>query len=166
MTNSLDKFSVLIGLDWASKKHDVCIQKSSTATRQFKVIKHSPEDIDDWLCSLHSEVKGPIAIAVELSSGPIVYALQKYSYVTVFPIHAATLARYRQAMFPSGAKDDPSDAELALDLMLKYPEKIKPLKPSSDASRTLNLLVEQRRDEHRAQHHGEEHEQTDHAGAP
>lgn len=145
MTNSLDKFSVLIGLDWASKKHDVCIQKSSTATRQFKVIKHSPEDIDDWLCSLRSEVKGPIAIAVELSSGPIVYALQKYSYVTVFPIHAATLARYRQAMFPSGAKDDPSDAELALDLMLKYPEKIKPLKPSSDASRALNLLVEQRR---------------------
>ena len=145
MTNSLDKFSAHIGLDWASKKHDVCIQKYNAGTRLFKVIKHSPEAIDDWLCSLHNEVKGPIAIAVELSSGPIVYALQKYSYVTVFPIHAATLARYRQAMFPSGAKDDSSDAELALNLMMKYPEKIQPLKPSSDTSRTLNLLVEQRR---------------------
>lgn len=145
MTDSLKKFSAFIGLDWASKKHDVCIQKKKASARKFEVIKHSPESIDEWLTTLHNEVKGPIAIAVELSSGPIVYALQKYSYVTVFPIHAATLARYRQAMFPSGAKDDPSDAELALDLMLKYPEKIQPLKPSSDASRALNLLVEQRR---------------------
>lgn len=145
MTSSLKKFSAYVGLDWASKKHDVCIQKKDSRERKFEVIKHSPEAIDEWLTHLHSEVKGPIAIAVELSSGPIVYALQKYAFVTVFPIHAATLARYRQAMFPSGAKDDPSDAELALDLMLKYPEKIKPLQPSSKASRTLNLLVEQRR---------------------
>jgi transposase len=145
MTSSLKKFSAYVGLDWASKKHDVCIQTNDSHERKFKVIKHSPEAIDEWLTHLQSEVNGPIAIAVELSSGPIVYALQKYAFVTVFPIHAATLARYRQAMFPSGAKDDPSDAELALDLMLKYPEKIKPLQPSSEASRTLNLLVEQRR---------------------
>ena len=48
-------------------------------------------------------------------------------------------------MFPSGAKDDPMDAELALDMMLNYPNKVKPLRPCSDGSRTLALLVEQRR---------------------
>ena len=48
-------------------------------------------------------------------------------------------------MFPSGSKDDPSDAELALDMMLNYPKKITPLKPSSEKTRTLALLVEQRR---------------------
>jgi hypothetical protein len=48
-------------------------------------------------------------------------------------------------MFPSGAKDDPMDTELALDMMLNYPNKVKPLRPSSDGSRTLALLVEQRR---------------------
>jgi hypothetical protein len=48
-------------------------------------------------------------------------------------------------MFPSGAKDDPSDAELALDMMINYPNKVKPLKPSSDKTRTLATLVEQRR---------------------
>jgi hypothetical protein len=63
----------------------------------------------------------------------------------VYPIHGLTLARYRQAMFPSGAKDDPSDAELALDMMLDYPQKITPLKTSSEQTRTLALLVEQRR---------------------
>jgi hypothetical protein len=83
-----------------------------------------------------------IAEAVELTKGPIVYALQKYNFVTVFPIHGLTLARYRQAMFLSGAKDDPSDAALALDMMLNYPNKVKPLRASSDNSRTLALLVE------------------------
>ena len=34
-------------------------------------------------------------------------------------------ARYRQACWPCGAKDDPQDAELALDLMLRYPRQIK-----------------------------------------
>jgi len=101
--------------------------------------------IDTWLDELYKTAKGNIAVAVELTKGLIVYALQKYSFVTVFPIHGLTLARYRQAMFPSGAKDDPMDAELALDMMLNYPNKVKPLRPSSDGSRTLTLLVEQRR---------------------
>jgi hypothetical protein len=42
-----------------------------------------------------------------------VYALQKYDFIVLFPINPATLARYRQAFKPSGAKDDPTDAELA-----------------------------------------------------
>lgn len=84
-------------------------------------------------------------MAVELTKGPIVYALQKYSFITVYPVQALTLARYRQAFNPSGAKDDPTDAELALDLMLKYPSKVTPLKPSSDDVRVLAQFVEQRR---------------------
>jgi hypothetical protein len=48
-------------------------------------------------------------------------------------------------MFPSGAKYAPMDAELALDMMLNYPNKVKLLRPSSDGSCTLALLVEQRR---------------------
>jgi hypothetical protein len=53
----------------------------------------------------------------------VVYALQKYPFITVFPVHALSLARYRQAFSPSGAKDDPQDAELALELMLRYPQR-------------------------------------------
>jgi hypothetical protein len=48
-------------------------------------------------------------------------------------------------MFPSVANDDPMDAELALDLILNYPNKVKLLRPSSNGARTLALLVEQRR---------------------
>jgi transposase len=145
MNDVKTKFSIFVGLDWANKKHDVCVQIGESSDRSFEVISHTPESIDNWLNELRKQAKGKIAVAVELTKGPIVYALQKYSFVTVFPIHGLTLARYRQAMFPSGAKDDPSDAELALNMMLNYPDKVKPLRPSSDQTRTLALLVEQRR---------------------
>jgi len=55
------------------------------------------------------------------------------------------LATYRKAFSPSGAKDDPTDAELALGLMLNYPNKIKALKMESGSVRKLMHLVEQRR---------------------
>jgi hypothetical protein len=145
MDDLKSKFAILVGLDWANKKHDVCVQIGDSDERNFEVISHTPEAIENWLKELHKQAKGNIAVAVESTKGPIVYALQKYSFVTVFPVHAVSIARYREAMFPSGAKDDPSDAELILDFMIKNPKKVKALRPSSDSSRTLALLVEQRR---------------------
>ena len=141
---SIDQFAAHVGLDWADKKHDVCIQFKN-GERRFEVIQHTPESLDTWLNTLHKQVNGRIAVALELKKGPIVYALQKYPFITVFPVHALSLARYRQAFSPSGAKDDPQDAELALDLMLRYPEKIKPIEPSTGELRLLQQLVEQRR---------------------
>ena len=139
-----DRFAVHVGLDWADRKHDLCIQFSS-GERCFQVIDHSPESLDTWLKNLHKQVKGQLAVALELKKGPIVYALQKYPFVTVFPVHALSLARYRQAFWPSGAKDDPQDAELALELMLRYPKKVTPIEPSNSDIRLLQQLVEQRR---------------------
>jgi transposase len=139
-----DRFAVHVGLDWADRKHDLCIQFSS-GERCFQAIDHSPESLDTWLKNLHKQVKGQIAVALELKKGPIVYALQKYPFVTVFPVHALSLARYRQAFWPSGAKDDPQDAELALELMLRYPKKVTPIEPSNSDIRLLQQLVEQRR---------------------
>ena len=145
MINVHDEFAVLIGLDWANKKHDVCMQKTDESTRHFEVIQSSPEAIEDWIQGIYKRVKGRIAVALELDKGPIVYALQKYNYVTIFPVHPLMLAKYRQVFSPSGAKDDPTDAELALDMMLKYPNKIKPLSVPSSEMRILRHLVEQRR---------------------
>ena len=139
-------FSVFIGLDWANRKHDVCVQKKGDTSRDFKVIEHSPEAIEQWIQTLYGQCKGQIAIAIELDKGPIIYALQKYHFVTIFPIHAATLAKYRQTFTTSGAKNDPTDAEIALDMMLKFPDKIKPLSVQSSNIRKLQRLVEQRRD--------------------
>ena len=78
-----------------------------------------------------------------MTKGPIVYALQKYDFLVLFPINPSTLAKYREAFTPSRAKDDPTDAELALDLLLRHPDRFQPLAPQSVELRTLASLVEQ-----------------------
>ena len=139
------EFTAFIGIDWADAKHDVCLQPADGKRREFEQIAHRVDRIEQWACSMHRRFGGPIAVALELSKGPIVYALQKYDFFVLFPINPSTLAKYREAFKPSRAKDDPTDAELALDLLLHHRDKFKPLKPQSAAMRTLLYLVELRR---------------------
>ncbi len=43
-----DQFAAHVGLDWADKKHDVCVQfKNGDCI--FHVIEHTPEALDIWL---------------------------------------------------------------------------------------------------------------------
>ncbi len=140
------RFTAHVGIDWADAKHDVCLQAADSEQREFDRFAHQVGSIDQWAKSLHQRFGGPIAVALELAKGPIVYALQKYDFFVLFPINPATLAKYREAFKPSGAKDDPTDAELALDLLLRHPERFAPLKPQSVAMRTLLSLIEQRRE--------------------
>lgn len=138
-------FTAFIGLDWADAKHDFCLQPGDSGAREFGTFAHQAEAIEAWAHGIHQRFGGRIAIALELAKGPVVYALQKYDFLVLFPINPTLLAKYREAFTPSRAKDDPTDAQLALDLMQRYPHRFTPLKPQSVAMRTLGFLVEQRR---------------------
>jgi len=144
-TTSNKPYTAFIGIDWADTKHDICIQAAGDEAREFDRISYKVDAIDDWAQSLYQRFGGPIAVALELSKGPIVYALQKYDFFVIFPVNPSTLAKYREAFTPSRAKDDPTDAELALDLIQRHSNRFKPLKPQSVEIRTLLSLVEQRR---------------------
>ncbi len=63
----------------------------------------------------------------------------------IYPINPTTLAKYREAFNPSGAKDDPTDAEMALDILLNHTSHFEPLNPQSAEMRMLMIMVEQRR---------------------
>ena len=145
MQTELSQFTAIIGIDWADKKHDVCVQDTKTGRRHASQVRHRAEELDEWARSLHRRYGGPIAVALELSKGPIVSVLQKYDFFVIFPIDPSTLANHRKAFTPSGAKDDPTDAEFALKLLLTHTEHFKPLNPQSVEMRTLMVLVEQRR---------------------
>jgi len=134
----MDEFAAFVGLDWADAKHDVCLQAAGSQKREFSVLEHQPDTIDAWVSTLRTRFKGqPIAICLELNKGPIVSALGKYDFLVLFPVNPLTLARYREAFTPSHAKDDPSDAELQLELLLTHRDKLKPLNPQSTAIRAL-----------------------------
>jgi transposase len=141
-----EEFAAFVGIDWADAKHDVCLQAVGDDKREFMILEHKPEAIDEWACTIRKRFAGrPVAVGLELNKGPLVYALRKYEFLVLFPVNPLTLAKYREAFTPSHAKDDPTDAELQLELLLKHRDKLTPLNPLSPAMRALEQLVEHRR---------------------
>lgn len=146
MNNPNDQFAAFIGIDWADRKHDICLQAADSDTPESDVIVHSPEAIEDWALGLQRRFGGrPIAICLELNKGPIVNALCKYDFFVLFPVHPQSVARYRRVFSSSGAKDDPTDARLQLEILCKHRDRLKPLEPQSVTMRSLQQLVEHRR---------------------
>src|SRR5712691_2382865 len=147
MTQSApDTFAAFVGIDWADAKHDVCLQAAGSAKRECFQLEHTPEAIDAWVTTLRTRFNGqPVAVCLELNKGPLVFALRKYDFLILFPLNPLTLARYREALTPSRAKDDPTDAALQLALLLTHRDKLRPLTPQSPTMRALAQLVESRR---------------------
>src|SRR5713101_3672316 len=138
--------AAFIGIDWADAKHDICLQAAGTAKRECFQLDHTPEAIEAWVTTLRTRFSGqPVAVCRELTKGPLVSALRKYDFLVLFPLNPLTLARYREALTPSRAKDDPTDAALQLELLLTHRDKVPPIKPQSPAMRALAPLVEHRR---------------------
>jgi hypothetical protein len=141
-----DAFAAFVGLDGADAKHAVCLQAADATTRECSVLVHTPETIDAWVSTLRKRCKGyPIAICLALNKGPIVDALRTYDGLILLPVHPLTLARTREAFAPSHAKDDPTDAELQLELLLKHRDQLTPLTPQRPALRARAHVDEQRR---------------------
>ena len=139
-------FAAFVGIDWADAKHDVCLQAAGSAKRECCQLDHTPEAIDAWVITLRTRFNGqPVAVCLELNKGPLAFALRTYDFLILFPLNPLTLARYREAFTPSRAKDDPTDAELQLELLLTHRDKLRPLNPQSPTMRALAQLVEHRR---------------------
>ena len=140
-----EAFAAFVGIDWADAKHDVCLQAVGDDQRECSRLEHKPEAIDAWARALQERCAGhPGAVCLELNKGPLVYALRQDEFLVLFPVNPGTLAKYRAAFTPSHAQDDPTDAELQLELLLKHRDTLQPLIPQSAAMRALEQLVEHR----------------------
>src|SRR3954452_17510104 len=116
MQEEVSEFAAFVGIDWADRKHDVCLQIPGAPVSEASVLENRPTVIDAWARQLRERFGGrPIAVRLELAQGPIVSALLEYEFFVIFPVNPSTLATYRRAFVPSGAKNDPTDAALALE---------------------------------------------------
>ena len=139
-------FAALLGIDWSDKKHDLCLIDAATGRREASVLSHSPQQIEEWATNLRARFGGrPVAVCLEQSRGPLIYALLKYDFLTLFPVNPRTLARFREAFAPSRHKDDPPDAEHLAELLLHHRERLRAWVPDDERTRSLRLLVEHRR---------------------
>jgi transposase len=140
------RFAAYVAIDWGDSKHVWSLQPADSDRRERGEIEHSPEAVAAWAAMLSSRFDGlPVAVAVEQSRGALVFMLGKYEHLHVYPIHPRAAAQFRAALFPSGAKDDPSDAELLLDLLTHHRARLRRLKPDTEQTRLVQHLVEGRR---------------------
>jgi len=94
---------------------------------------HTPEAVASWVATVSARFVGqPIAVALDLeqSQGALVFMLGTYGNLHLYPIHPRAAAQLRAALYPSGAKDDPVDADLLLDMLILHRKHIRPLRPS------------------------------------
>ena len=139
-------FSALIGIDWADRKHDICELRNQSTRARYDTIAATPQAIAQWANRLKSRYPDQlIAVACELKKGPLIYALEQYDHIVIFPINPTTVAQFRKAFSHSGAKDDPSDALIQAQILQRHMDKLHPLIPESSDIRALAGLVEGRR---------------------
>jgi transposase len=146
-TEAPPEFAAYIGLDWGDASHAVALRPADALLESFTLV-NSPEALHAWLRSLGKRFAGrSVAVAVETSRGALIHIFTAYPWLSVYPIHPATSARYRAAFTPSGAKDDQPDAIVLEELVRCHRDKLRVLEPQEAATRKLAAMVELRRDQ-------------------
>lgn len=141
-TRSLAAF---IGIDWADQEHAVCWRGVEEKTLHHETLRQEPGALAAWAAGMQQRFGGrPVGVCLEQSRGPLIYALSAYPWLVLYPINPKSLARYREALSPSRAKDDPSDAALLCQFLAFHQERLKPWRADEPHTRHLRLLLENR----------------------
>jgi transposase len=140
------EFGANIGLDWADRTHVISQRSAASNKVERYELAHKPEVLAEWVSGLQQRFPGQrVAVALEQTRGAVVHALMGYDFLVLYPVNPKTLAKYREAFSPSGAKDDPTDADLLLELVTLHRDKLRAWLPDDELTRTITLLVEYRR---------------------
>ncbi len=140
------ELAAFIGLDWADEQHAVCLQGAGESRREISTLDQTPEGLQAWIHQLRARFGGrPVAVAVEQARGSLIYALMHVDFLHLYPVNPQTLAKLRQAFYPSGAKDDPGDAQLLLEVLLNHRDHLRVWVPDDVLTRSIQLLTEGRR---------------------
>jgi len=139
-------YAAWIGLDWGSQKHALCLKAADSEAVEHYTLEQKPEILHSWFMNLIGRFGGRnLAIAIEQTRGAVIHFLLGLACVHIFTIHPKSLKNYRDAIHPSGAKDDPTDAELLLQFLMLHQDRLKAWTPDAPNVRLLLRLVEFRR---------------------
>jgi len=144
--DSLNDYAAFIAIDWADRKHVFSLQVAGQGKKETGTLEQKPEVIGPWVAKLRERFGGRrVAVAVEQSRGALIHALLSYDFLVIYPLHPATVARFREAFKSSGAKNDPLDTDQILQILTKHLDQLKALKADTEETRLLARLVEDRR---------------------
>jgi transposase len=139
-------YAAFAGIDWADQEHAVSLLVAGSKAVERKTLKQTPEALAQWANELRSRFpQGKIAVTLEQARGALLFGLMQYEHLVLYPVNPKSLARFREALYPSRSKDDPLDADLLLDLLVKHRDHLRAWQPDTVPTRHLALLNEQRR---------------------
>jgi transposase len=141
------EFAAFVGLDWGDRQHHWALQPADTNCPTDKgQLENTPEAIELWAVQLSHRFGGRrIAVALEQQRGAIVNMLSRHAHLVLFAVPPSMSAAYREAFRPSGAKNDPGDSALLLELLTCHRDRLPRYDPDTPDTRLLQLLVEERR---------------------
>src|SRR5215467_8963465 len=140
------EIAAFVGLDWADQKHAATLQEANSDQRQRFTLDQTPEALQSWIQQLRNRFAGrAVAMAVEQKRGALIYALMHVDFLRLYPVNPQTLAQFRKAFYPSGAKDDPIDADLLLEILRTHRHHLRVWIPDDVLTRSIQLLTEDRR---------------------
>jgi Transposase/Transposase IS116/IS110/IS902 family len=141
-------YAFSVGIDWADQSHAVCQRRWADGQRQNFKIASDPASVRAWLSELKAQA-GPqarVLIGFEQSRNSLFELLRAQGdWLELYPLNPLTLSKYREALFTSGAKDDPLDSQLIEELIFHHRDRLRAYEPLSPEVRKLDLLCQQRR---------------------
>lgn len=106
-----------IGIDWASREHEVCALDEAGEVVGRRAVPHSGDGLAalcDWLLELTGSAPEHVHVGIEVPRGAIVDTLLERGF-PVYAINPKQLDRFRDRFTTAGAKDDRLDARVLAD---------------------------------------------------
>src|SRR5258708_2930197 len=126
------EWAAFVAIDWADKKHCWKLLAAGSVTPEEGTLANTPEALSMWAANLQERFAGrAIAVCLEQSRGPLVYALCKFPHLVLYPVHSTTAARYRQAFLPFRFQGHPVDPTLVLELLTPHRAALTRLNPDT-----------------------------------
>ena len=111
-------YDFVVGVDWATETHQVCILDAEGRVREELPVAHSGAGLRELVAQLGRLSPDParIAVAIEVPRGAVIDALLAHGY-HVFAVNPKQLDRFRDRHTVAGAKDDRRDAFVLADAL-------------------------------------------------
>lgn len=135
---------ILVGIDWADEEH-AYEMLDPHGERHRGTVLQTPEALDELFTRWQQQFNAEIDVCLETSRGPLVNALLEQPRVRIYPVNPNALANYRKVFAHGGGKNDPVDARLILQFLVRYREQLRPLVPDAPQTRELAALCQDRR---------------------
>jgi transposase len=137
---------VFVGIDWASKAHELCVVDAEGVVVDQFAFAHTERGISKALQRLGNLASaGELPVAIERPDGLLVDRLLEAGHAVV-PIHANAFHAARPRWEGAASKSDVGDAYRLADLLRTDLHRLRPLRPLDQQTRELRALVRLRDD--------------------